>query len=67
MPDIPRYAAMDGTVAIMLSTLRAAMASGGCISTSKIQAWDPDAGCYCEVTGIVIHPNGIIQIQTDED
>lgn len=67
MPDIPRYHILpEGNVGELIRVLQAMEAAGMVKNTSKVRAWDATAQEYYNLTGLLIHPNGIVEIQTDE-
>ena len=67
MPQIPRYHILpEGNVGELIRVLQSMEKAGMVESSSKIRAWDATAQEFYNITGLLIHPNGIIEIQTDE-
>jgi len=67
MPNIPRYHVLpEGNVRELITVLQAIEKCGMVQPSAKIRAWDPAAEEFYNITGLLIHPNGIIEIQTDE-
>ena len=67
MPNIPRYHILpEGNVGELIRVLQSMEKAGMVETSSKIRAWDATAQEFYNITGLLIHPNGIIEIQTDE-
>ncbi len=67
MPNIPRYHILpQGNVGELITVLQSMKERGMIEPDSKIRAWDATAQEFYNITGLLIHPNGIIEIQTDE-
>ena len=67
MPAIPRYHILpEGNVGELIRVLQAMEKAGMIKPSSKVRAWDATAQEFYNITGLLIHPNGIIEIQTDE-
>ena len=67
MPQIPRYHILpEGNVGELIRVLQSMEKAGMVETSSKIRAWDATLQEFYNITGLLIHPNGIIEIQTDE-
>ena len=66
--NIPRYHLLpQGNIGELITVLQSMRSRKMIESSSCIRAWDPDCEEYVSITGLLIHPSGVIEIQTDKD